>query len=368
MTCACGIARVASRPGTNGRQEAIMRMKCKNVGSLAFFLLFLPVFNTDLWGMEGEGDLVSLPKPKRYGISVEGDLWYTMWEGLGHGSLNFTDYDINSTLIYGLTLSGFYRTNSSTWFGVGLSYLSDFQQEKIEGAFGEDVQKATELINGLLLLNFGKNYHFYSRVLWGRFNGVLHANRPFGWSTDWLIADLLWIKPPVPAEPEQLKQGETSRKSASDLWFGLGFRMIRYDQPMEIISYNRQGKETDSLVVNVRHAAYCLYGKLLDSSHFGIPSHSWFYYDVGLGFGVAVDRGDGLEEDLYGFDFTFDVDVGLKYIWTFRRFAIGIRGGYRLLGDMFILAQWEVEEGEDNTSTTQINLFHGPFVSANVSF
>ncbi len=89
-------------------------------------LVFLPlVLAVEVQGTERNAPEEPSSAPKRYGISVEGDAWHTMWEGLGHGSLNYTDYDIGSTMIYGVTISGFYRTRSSTWFGLGFGVAVD---------------------------------------------------------------------------------------------------------------------------------------------------------------------------------------------------------------------------------------------------
>jgi hypothetical protein len=313
--------------------------RMKRLWVYAFFACLL--YGSFCYGADNE-------KNAKGRFSVGYDLWYASWDVYtpDPAFTEFRDYDIDSTLVQGVTVSA-----SSAKSGLGswdflIGAYGELVDDDDEDDNGKDEEQA-EYFQGLLSYGYSEHKVLLTQIQWAEFEGELQGQ--FQFQTEWTKIDLLWMSP--------------GGADKSTHWFGYGLRYTNYSMPLEFDIFQDLGAgpvKVGAEVYDIETKGIAFMLKGLDPIIFGYENDKWYFIDYDVAFGISTADADELKDSVYGFQFNFQIDAGLKHSIEWSRFLLGFKLGYRVFFDSQILAEWKDSDNQHASSTIR-NFFHGPF-------
>jgi hypothetical protein len=223
------------------------------------------------------------------------DVWYAMWEVEGFAANVETneygnaDYNIEPALIQGFTVSaGKGYTNNGSW-GLLFNYYS----VQIGKESSEATDKKSEYFRAFFSYVMSKKSQILTNFQSGKFRGELDNNYQF--ETEWTKVDILI------AEPDR------------DRFLGLGVRFLRYEMPVEFAIIDTETGDDlghEVYLTETQGVAFIL--KVMDPINFGYYNNKWYFLDYDIAFGISKAEADELVDDVYGFQFNSELNLGLK--------------------------------------------------------
>lgn len=280
------------------------------------------------------------------------DCWYTMWSVYVPDPeyTEFHDYNIDPTLIRGLFMSVSSGKQSSNKWGLSVGAYGDYISNREEAATDEKAKYITAMIN----YGFSEK-QILTQFQKAEFKGELVGQYAF--YTDWTKIEMSFMPVSMTDDIGQLG--------------GFCLTYLKYTMPLEFTHYEKIGddnyKDIGHEVISVDTQGISIGFKSLDPMVLGYNNGKLYFYDIDCAFGISHANAKEFEDSVYGFEFNFEIDAGLKHAIKIYDGFMGVKAGYRLFSDNQILSEWKNTDNK-STSGTIRNFFHGPFIAVMGSF
>jgi len=314
-------------------------------------------------------DLSAGSKP--FELTVEFDVWEAQWRADSDKTIKDQNYEIEPTRLKGFTVTGTTEGRS----GIAVSFLTDQIEDNTDAENAHS--ESSQIITGYLHKNLSAGTQFYTRLLYGYFNGRLtksniseiqsvpgigesDISQIMNFTTKWYTLDMLYA-------------------TNSGFWVAGGLRLSRYEKPLETeietidVDGNVTGTHMETFYAQLTSAQFLF--KIMDGTHFGdYDKAKWYFIDTGVAVGFtllkALDIDMEVDSELR-LQFDFDLETGLQYAKKFRYGGMAIRCGFR--GMYFGLIGRSSEHSQNNNQEDKgifehTDMFYGPYASVAISF
>lgn len=255
------------------------------------------------------------------------------------------DYKIDPTLISGMFVSTSSKNTGNNSWNLSLKAYGDYIKQNSEDRMDSHVK----YLKALFSYGLSSNTVLLSQYQYGVFHGELVGNTVF--DSEFKKLDILFC-------------GTNSHRTG-----GIGFRFLEYNMPVEYAFVeHKTGRDLGHAVYKTDTKGVSVLISSKDPIVLGYDNDKLFYMDYDCAFGISNAKAKELIDNVYGFQFNFDVDAGIKKAFHLGHYGlIAVKAGYRVFFDGQILAEWKGSDDKNTTSTLR-NYFHGPFVSVMGAF
>lgn len=273
--------------------------------------------------------------------------WYVDGFALNAETNTYTgsDYAIDPTPVKGVFVSTASKQRGEDSWSLTVKAYGDYIGKENE----KEADSHIKYIRAFLSYGISENSALYSQYQHGVFKGVLAGESAF--ESEFKKLDLLLCG----ASPERAG--------------GFGLRFLTYSMPVEYAFVDHEtGEDLGHAVYRTETKGVSIMLRSMDPIVFGYDNGKLFFMDYDFAFGISRADAEELKDNLYGFQFNFDVEAGIKKAIRLGDYGLAaVKAGYRVFFDSQILSEWEGSDDMNTTSTLR-NYFHGPFVTVMASF
>lgn len=292
---------------------------------------------------------------------AEGVLPFTVSMGYEHWQVNWyvdgfsydidtnehtsSDYKIDPTPVKGVFVSTSSKSTGDGSWSLAVKAYGDYINREAEKATDSRIK----YLRAFLSYGISGDTALYSQYQHGVFHGELVGETSF--ESEFKKLDILLCG----TGPERTT--------------GFGLRFLTYTMPVEFAFVDHEtGDDLGHAVYKTDTRGVSVMLRSMDPVVFGYDNGDLFFLDYDFAFGISRADAKELTDNIYGFQFNFEVDAGIKKAFHMGDIGfVAVKAGYRVFFDSQILSEWKGSDDKNTTSTLR-NYFHGPFVTVMAAF